>query len=470
MSRDMQPLYDSLTQAEESLSPPAAKDLRTDSAVEAQPAVGRRWRAAAIGVSCVLAVGLLASRSCLLSSRCNQSRSAAVVPDVPMHSSAFLGLDERRPKEKPEEPTLQHFNLLPKAKELRQVASDPGTSMQKAIQTLYYLYAGTAWSILANASANETYRSLNFGFPDFRSEYWITTFNVGDEAVFKGSFPAWAVYAALTLYDTNGLPLQSVNLKDKGFEPGKHFEYKFSKMPDRSEYAVLFRAYRHRHVVFKDQDKIKVEVNGEMLEASPTAVAAECGKTVEPILQEVRARTLSAPKIFNEQMSRPRTDDLQDVWANPDAVDLVTTPDEEKSKDWCFKFEGKLPKQEDWRVFYGFMAVDLSTTATVDSIFDEEMCSRGQWGPCWDTEYTVFASRSRDGCKASGYLESNPFHHLLQFGNTSRVAKPQLILRIINTNSTTELNRLNDEAKDSLVNWTDVKSILGDSFPSLTVS
>lgn len=471
----MLPLYDSLSQVECS-SLPAAKELQTERSTEAVS--GQRWRVVAIAVSCVMVIGFLASRTCFLSSRCDSSRASGL-QNPPVQPDALLGRSQKRlnsptkaPHKAEEKPTLHHFNLLPKAKELSQVASEPGVSMKKTIQTLYYLYAGTAWSILANASVNETYRSLNFAFPDFRSEYWITTFNVGDKAVFKGSFPTWAVYAALTLYDTSGAPLQSVNFKDKGFEPGKHFEYSFPGSEHlRTEYAVLFRAYRPRGYAFlRDEEKIKVEVNGEDLPASPTTLAAETGKTVEPILQKVRSQTLKPPKKFNRQMSQPRSADEQDVWANPDAVNLVTTPSEENSTDWCFKFEGKLPKQEDWRVFFGFMAVDLATTATVDSIFDQEMCTQGDWAPCWETEFKLFASRDKKGCKESGYLESNPFHHLLLFGEESKVAKPQIILRIINTNSSTELNLLNDQAKDPLQDWAVVKEVLGDSFPSLTVS
>jgi hypothetical protein len=83
---------------------------------------------------------------------------------------------------------------------------------------------------------------------------------------------------------------------------------------------------------------------------------------------------------------------------------------------------GRVPEAEPWRPFYGFMAVDYTTTATLASLVDQEL---GGWGGA----YELFVARTLAAAQAAGYSAAAPAHRLLLWGD--RCQAPGLVVRYL---------------------------------------
>lgn len=72
-------------------------------------------------------------------------------------------------------------------------------------------YGDTANTMVAHASKDPPMSSLNVAMPDLSAEYWATYIPADKFPVYHIKFPEWAIYSALTAYDSTGLPVASIN-------------------------------------------------------------------------------------------------------------------------------------------------------------------------------------------------------------------------------------------------------------------
>ncbi len=329
--------------------------------------------------------------------------------------------------------------------------------MERALGFVYKLYRGSAWNILSHASDNWRTNSLNVAMPDFSVEYWITAFEKGTTATLTGSFPEWARYAALTAYGTDGMPFASVNMAEKGV--GRTFTTTFTST--ESDFVVLARVYRSKShpASLTKAEKFAVTVDGEPWTTSSEIKAQLNGKALEWPIQyavgQVLAKQMTSER--DMQMFRPADASLPGVFPNEDARYMITYPSLGGGK--CAVFHGRVPEAASGREFYGFMAVEMKTTATVASLSDEDL---GGWG----SVYTVFVCRDEANAPSAGYDSAEASHHLLLAGD---VKVPGVILRDLNTAARQGLTAPAAWAERGRVAPEQCRSVLGEAYPSMSV-
>ncbi len=329
--------------------------------------------------------------------------------------------------------------------------------MERALGFVYKLYRGSAWNILSHASDNWRTNSLNVAMPDFSVEYWITAFEKGTTATLTGSFPEWARYAALTAYGTDGMPFASVNMAEKGV--GRTFTTTFTST--ESDFVVLARVYRSKShpASLTKAEKFAVTVDGEPWTTSSEIKAQLNGKALEWPIQyavgQVLAKQMTSER--DMQMFRPADASLPGVFPNEDARYMITYPSLGGGK--CAVFHGRVPEAASGREFYGFMAVEMKTTATVASLSDEDL---GGWG----SVYTVFVCRDEANAPSAGYDSAEASHHLLLAGD---VKVPGVILRDLNTAAGQGLKATDEWAERGRVAPEQCRSVLGEAYPSMSV-
>lgn len=335
--------------------------------------------------------------------------------------------------------------------------SSRAARMRRALGLVYGLYRGSAWNILSHASDQWRSNSLNVAMPDFSVEYWLTAFEKGTTAKLTGSFPTWARYAALTAYGTDGLPFASVNMAEEG--AGRPFTTTFTS--SESDFVVLARIYRSKSHPggLTQAEKFAVTVDGEPWTIASEFKARLNGKLLEWPIQYAVGRAL-ADKMTSErdmQMFRPADASLPGVFPNEDARYMITYPSLEGGQ--CAVFRGRVPEAAPGREFYGFMAVEMKTTATVASLSDEDL---GGWG----SAYAIFACRDEANARRAGYDSTDASHHLLLAGH---VKVPGVVLRDLNTVVGQGLRATDGWAARGRVTPEQCRSVLGEAYPVMSV-
>jgi len=329
--------------------------------------------------------------------------------------------------------------------------------MERALGFVYKLYRGSAWNVLSHASDDRRTNSLNVAMPDFSVEYWVTAFEKDTTATLTGSFPKWARYAALTAYGKDGMPFASVNMADKG--AGRTFTTTFTST--ESDFVVLARVYRTKShpASLTKAEKFSVTVDGEPWTIASETKARINGKVLEWPIQHAVGHAL-AKELTSErdmQMFRPADTSLPGVFPNEDARYMITYPSLGGGK--CAVFHGRVPEAASGREFYGFMAVEMKTTATVASLSDEDL---GGWG----SVYTVFACRDEANARSAGYDPAEASHHLLLAGD---VKDPGIILRDLDTAPGQGLKATDEWAARGQVAPEQCQSVLGEAYPIMSV-
>jgi len=329
--------------------------------------------------------------------------------------------------------------------------------MERALGIAYKLYRGSAWNVLSRASDDRRVNSLNVAMPDFSVEYWVTAFEEDTTATLTGRFPTWARYAALTAYGRDGLPFASVNMADKG--AGSTFTSTFTSA--ESDFVVLARVYRPKShpASLTRAEKFTVTVDGEPWTIASETRARLNGKVLEWPIQFAVGHTL-AQQLTSErdmQMFRPADASLPGVFPNEDARYMITYPSLRDGK--CAVLRGRVPAAAPGRDFYGFMAVEMATTATVASLSDEDL---GGWG----SAYTVFNCRDETNARSAGFDPADASHHLLLAGD---VKVPGVVLRDLNTTAGQGLQATDEWAARGRVAPQQCRSALGEAYPTLSI-
>jgi hypothetical protein len=301
--------------------------------------------------------------------------------------------------------------------------------------------------------------TMNVAMPDFSCEYWTAYIPADSVPIFKVEFKNWPLYCALTMYDAQGLPLASLHGKqveryflNESIHNGAGMDARIFRVPsltggriDESSRAVYinlmkgvspsaysgpicacFRVYRPSTVfIIPDSDKPSIyllpkeEVEAfspfknpidelEHLPVQETAAAMDKGADLEKQFNGLISKHLKPlkPHQFGTQFFHPASVAGLFVNANATYVLCFVPPDKKG-----LTMKGRTPKFENWRPYYGIMAVDYSTTKTMSTLTFEHFGG-------WDQEYELFAFRTIGDATEAGYDANNPKHHILLWGTS----------------------------------------------------
>jgi hypothetical protein len=289
--------------------------------------------------------------------------------------------------------------------------------IQIILKSLYIYSSNTSWAILSYPSKNQTLNALNVASPSLTTEYWISSFKAYDRPIFEGSFPDWAEYSSLSAYDDRGMPIPGSSVNTAQFQSGsidllKYVDDSLISQP----YAVIHRVYRPpgHDASLQDNEKFNVTLRGYTQDALTEEEARDNGKQLQAELQKSLGK-IHADFYSDTKLYKPSTKFMPGLFPNSDAIYLICSP----SRGYIgLRIDGILGDQKEWIEFIGFMATDLYTTATDDSL---ELS--------WNQPYSLFIMRGEYDPKDYGYDPKDSTQHVL-YWNQGAIF-PTVVLRII---------------------------------------
>lgn len=318
--------------------------------------------------------------------------------------------------------------------------------LSRFLSTMYTdelkLGGGMGNHIVAHPSKVSHRSSLNAAVPDFSAEYWITIVEHDQSPVYHLEFPKWAIYAAITAYGDQGLPIASITDRQAAAgedervitKDGEKVINLMQGVQWKGKLCVIFRVYRPStleicphdqlprvQLIPKDQLEFGSKAStSNFLQSASEKSAIAAGKRMEE-----RFRNVIAPKLrpltqnqLGTQLYFPTN--LPGLFPNANAtyITCFLAPDQHG-----MRIKASTPTFQDWRVFYGYMAFDKKSTQTVDSLTVDEL---GGWG---HKKYTLYAFRNLRSAESAGYDATNSEHKLLLFGTDCQ--QPGLVQRFL---------------------------------------
>lgn len=324
-----------------------------------------------------------------------------------------------------------------------------------------------AWSAVAHSSSplpndsrhieskNEDfsfYPTMNIAFPDLSAEYYLTFVPATEAPVFYAQFPDWVIYGALTVYDTYGLPISSVNAEElRSFrqicEGGVNNRRNVHRTQhDKLAYisadqpivvnllkgcifsgscVVVCRFYRPPDidiaprtdlpaVYFIGREDVE-SFNHRTTYMRPLDVASrrdqfEAGKRIESFFSKLIVGKLRepTPDLYGCQFFHPAA--VVGCFPNSDAVYVLVW----RPRDMTgMRIELQVPEYMSYRPYYGIMSIDHNSSATISSLTFEEL---GGWG----AKCVVFVARTLQDATRGGYNENNRLHRTLLWGEKAK--------------------------------------------------
>lgn len=298
---------------------------------------------------------------------------------------------------------------------------------------LYQTYLDQGWSVIAKAP---TY--LNVALPDFSVQYIVASFHKGDSIIIEGKVPK-ASYVSLVVYDTYGIPYSYIylNRESKTFrvETGKELS-----LPKGSVYAIIMRIYELEGKFIYPT----IVKNGYQIESLPQSKIYKNSLEISTKVIQILSKTLHLNILPSQPFFKPIRAQKRGLFINPDAVYLVASP----KKDFrVMIITGKLPPKRKDLCFVGFMACNLKTTETDDSISWKDLPS----------SYRIFVSNSKSNALLFGFRPHST-DRLLLWKSTND--DPIVIYREVN------LNHKGIFGLDS-EKWEDAKKIMKSCYPEV---
>lgn len=318
-----------------------------------------------------------------------------------------------------------------------------------------------AWSAVAHSSPPrkdiystppgefQVYPTMNIAFPDLSAEYYLTFVPKSSAPIFHVCFPEWVVYGALTMYDSYGLPISSVNAQElrayDSFQRNKSTDRytAYSKMsrprndpskvavnllkgcPYRGNCVVVCRFYRPSsmdltprsclpEVYFIDRGSVQRYVPGlapeRPLTIAATSEAFHAGKRIEAFFSRLIVGKLRDPTqdLYGCQFFHPQA--VVGCFPNSDAVYVLAWKPHHLRG---MRVRLQVPPYATYRPYYGIMSIDHHSSRTVSSLSYEEL---GGWGG----QCTVFIGRTLKDAIQGGYDSSDSAHFLLLWGDDTK--------------------------------------------------
>ena len=209
--------------------------------------------------------------------------------------------------------------------------------MESKLCSFYSFYSGKAWPILSHPSDQWFTNSLNIAMPDLNVEYWITSFQANQAVEIAGQFPRWIKYGSLTMYDTRGMPIDSITDRQMNDSIKRNYRKKFTY---HTNFCIILHVYKPYKMIEQNIDPhaFTIRVNNVQLSQSYIWTARLRGKNkfINFFFNLRRSKILSysIAKIINPidrivtqrnmQMFRPCDKSLPGLFPNMDARYIVS--------------------------------------------------------------------------------------------------------------------------------------------------
>lgn len=263
---------------------------------------------------------------------------------------------------------------------------------QYFIKNLYRKYEPYYFPIMAKAP-----KYLNYAYPDFSVQYFITTFGENETITIEGIIPKYKInFFSFTLYEKNGLPYYSKN------------DYTINIVKETDEfihYKETFTTLEYSALIIRFYVKKQYE-NDNFYNYLPTLSENKIFQKVETIeqnsinvgniLQEriKEQNNIKEESLQNHYFFKPARDKLNNLFPNANAEYLIAFP---RTFLLLITIKTEVFTREDYR-FIGFMTSNYETTATDNSISLEE----------GNTNYRIWVCFKKD----VNLLQNVPFHPL----------------------------------------------------------
>lgn len=325
--------------------------------------------------------------------------------------------------------------------------------------------------------------TMNVAMPDFAAEYWNTYVPADLAPIFELEFPDWAIYSALTLYNTHGLPIASINssqcerylegkggidrfrVSKKSGSDGKKTVFvnilggwgNSGEKPIKGPLCALFRVYRPRHIHITPHEikpttyliprhavdsfscDDEATYSSGLLQVAPLEMAFANGDRMAQTFTSLINKYMKPLQAHQQgtQFFHPLS--VSGLFVNPDATYVIAfVPPDKKG----LIMEGSVPEWRKYRPYYGIMAVDYNTTMTVASVTFEHL---GGWG----SPYKVYAFRTLLEATEAGYDKTNKEHIFLCWG-TEIKGPLSIVLRYLHYDMDGEEGEEGEEEKRRL--------------------
>ncbi len=297
---------------------------------------------------------------------------------------------------------------------------------------------GTSWSSVSYCPPGEPHlATMNVAMPDHSAEYWTTFIQADSAPIFKIDFPRDAVYAALTLYDTSGMPVSSINSRQVDaflehserqqlgdtvqLHNGEVFVNLMGKVDVKGPTCVLFRVYKCAGMKMTPDENMPVAFTVSRDEASKFtpeefAMSALRREEVDSSLERGRKIGANFAKLIGKNLKKLKKNQVGTQFFHPSSVaGLFVNANATyvvafmKKNQRGMRMKATVPTQAKFRCYYGVMAVDYTSTMTLASLTHTEL---GGWG----SEFEVFAARTEQDAIVGGYDKANDKMKLLLWG------------------------------------------------------
>lgn len=335
----------------------------------------------------------------------------------------------------------------------------------------YYKYKGQEWPLVSSIAT--TPPTLNIAFPDKSIIYYIASFKGEDPVMLEGTFPPNIYFWSITIYDTTGAPVSSVSdttfrsagsytiAIGPGFSNATESDGVYRIKCPTGLYCAIMRVYKSvntppilpylPHISgvettpVDDEARVKGSLSIQKMFQTLFTKKSE-GKTPEQMFPGINPYAFFLPSQGQVDLAFP----------NPFAQYLMVFP---KSASSMIQVTGKLQSNIGWNNndglrFVSFMAANMLTTATDDSVNFEELGGSGT--------YTIFVTKNPLDAKQAAMQQGLRNYKVIRWDATNDF--PVLIYRIVVVGS--RPMTLNNSTAS--VDGTSVASALGEYYPVVT--
>lgn len=331
-----------------------------------------------------------------------------------------------------------------------------GTSL--VFSTLYRFFLNKEWPLMSSISFDPPL--LNVAYPDSQIVYYTASFDSSDTVTLSGVIPPFIYFWSLTMYDNNGLPVQSW---DNSLFPQKKYSLTFPSS-SKGLYCVIQRVYKSsRTPVLYPAFVPKISILNKTVKRVTMKQRIINSLAVQKLLWNIfklqhanKSLAEIFPGININQFFLPSAQQLASTFPNPFARYLITFP----TSNRVIKVAGTLPSPIGFDkpvVFVSFMASNFTTSATDSSISFEQLSPK----------YTLYVAYSQDDAVKYGYNSSTDKLLLWDADNENPVLVYRIVSASLQQTNNPQLRLFFIDNKNGPVSGQSLADAMGSSYPSV---
>lgn len=330
-----------------------------------------------------------------------------------------------------------------------------GTSL--VFSTLYRFFLNQEWPLMSSISFDPPL--LNVAYPDSQIVYYTASFDSSDTVTLSGVIPPLIYFWSLTIYDNNGLPVQSW---DHTLYPQKKYSLTFPSS-SKGLYCVIQRVYKTTRtpplfpafvpkisILNKDVEPVSMKkriVNSLAVQKLLWNMfkLQHYGKSLADIF----------PDIDIHRFFLPSAQQLASTFPNPFARYLIAFPRSGR----VLKITGTLPSPIGMNnpvVFVSFMASNFTTSATDSSISFDQL----------PQNYTLYIAYSQDDALKYGYNSTTDKLLLWDAENDNPVVVYRIVSASLQQTTNPQLTLFFINNQNNPVSGQSLSDTMGTSYPS----